>query len=71
MADFERIVECMRAFMRVRIMKLSRLEEVDLREAWDSEAGAFKPWLAQEENIKLLGDVIGIDGNELTVAVYL
>ena len=42
-------------------MDLSRLEKVELREAWETEAGDFTPWLAQEENIKLLGDTIGID----------
>ena len=41
--------------------KLSRLQKVDLREVWRSEAGDFTPWLAQEENIKLLGETIGID----------
>lgn len=40
---------------------LGRLERIDLREAWASEAGDFTPWLAQEVNIKLLGDAIGID----------
>lgn len=39
---------------------LGRLQKVDLREAWLDEAGEFTPWLAQEENLKLLGDVIGI-----------
>jgi hypothetical protein len=33
----------------------------DLREAWESEDGNFTPWLAKEENLKLLGDTIGID----------
>lgn len=40
---------------------LGRLEPVQLREAWESEAGDFTPWLAEEENIQLLGDTIGID----------
>ena len=40
---------------------LGRLEKVDLREVWVSEAGDFTPWLASEENIALLGDVIGLD----------
>ena len=37
-----------------------RLERVDLRAAWNNEAGDFTPWLAQEENLVLLGDAIGI-----------
>ncbi len=40
---------------------LGRLKKVDLREVFTSEAGDFTPWLAQEENLKLLGETIGID----------
>lgn len=41
--------------------QMGRLEKVDLREGWSSEANDFTPWLAQEENLKLLGDTIGIE----------
>ena len=40
---------------------LGRLEAVELRTAWQTEAGDFTPWLAQEANIALLGDTIGLD----------
>lgn len=40
---------------------MGRLQKVKLREAWSDEAGDFTPWLAQEENLKLLGEAIGID----------
>ena len=40
---------------------LGRLEKVELREAWSSESADFTPWLAQEENLGLLGHAIGID----------
>ncbi len=40
---------------------LGRLERVELREEWISESSDFTPWLAQEENLKLLGETIGID----------
>lgn len=40
---------------------LGRLLKVDLREAWSSESSDFTPWLAQEENLKLLGEAIGIE----------
>jgi hypothetical protein len=40
---------------------LGRLEPVELREIWESESGAFTPWLAQENNLALLGDTIGIE----------
>lgn len=40
---------------------LGRLERVSLRKVWASESGHFTPWLAQEENLKLLGDAVGIE----------
>lgn len=40
---------------------LGRLEKVSLREAWSNEASDFTPWLAEEENLKLLGEAIGLD----------
>lgn len=40
---------------------LGRLEPVELRQAWASEAADFTPWLAQPENIALLGTTIGLD----------
>ncbi len=42
-------------------MKLARLEKVDLRDQWKDEARDFTPWLAEEENISLLGETIGLD----------
>lgn len=39
---------------------LGRLQQVDLRAAWVSEAGDFTPWLAQEENLALPGETIGM-----------
>jgi len=40
--------------------KLGRLMPVELREVWSREDSDFTPWLAQPENITLLGEVIGI-----------
>jgi Domain of unknown function (DUF4268) len=42
-------------------VQLGRLERVDLRDAWATEASDFTPWLAQEQNIAILGDAIGMD----------
>jgi len=41
-------------------MEIGKLEKVDLRKLWSGEASAFTPWLSKEENIKFLGDAIGI-----------
>jgi len=40
---------------------MGRLEQIDLREIWKSEATDFTPWLAQEEHLKLLGEAIDIE----------
>lgn len=40
---------------------LGRLERVPLREVWKSESRDFTPWLAQEENLGLLGETVGLD----------
>ena len=40
---------------------LGKLKKVELREAWKHEANNFTQWLAQEENLDLLGDEIGFD----------
>lgn len=40
---------------------LGRLEEVELCEYFKSESQDFTPWLATPENIKLLGDAVGLE----------
>lgn len=43
-------------------MNLGKLEKIkDLRKVWPHEATDFTPWLAQEDNISMLSDAIGID----------
>jgi Domain of unknown function (DUF4268) len=42
-------------------LTLGRLEKVDLRTYWREEETEFTPWLAQAENIDLLGEAIGMD----------
>ena len=44
---------------------LGRLESVPLRQIWESEPADFTPWLATEENLRLLGSTIGFDDLEL------
>lgn len=40
---------------------LGTLRKRDLREAWKHEASHFTRWLAQEQNLSLLGDALGFD----------
>lgn len=41
--------------------KLGRLERVDLRDIWTTEASDFTPWLARPENLAILGEALAID----------
>ena len=34
---------------------------MELRKVWESEASDFTPWLANEENVQILGDSIAVD----------
>lgn len=43
------------------IEQLGRLKKVDLRDVWSKEAGDFTPWLAQDENLSLIGEAIGLE----------
>lgn len=40
---------------------LGRLEQVDLRTVWIQEATGFTPWLAQPDNLDLLGQTLGLN----------
>lgn len=43
-------------------MKLDKLKQItDLREVWPNEAKDFTPWLAEEANLNMLGEAIGIE----------
>ena len=46
-------------------IKLSKITKLALRDCWQNEATDFTPWLAQEENIALLAEALGL--NELEV----
>jgi len=41
--------------------KLGRLKKINLRKHWEREDTHFTPWLAEEENITLLGEAIGME----------
>lgn len=40
---------------------LGRLERVELRDIWISEATDFTPWLARKENLEILGETLGAE----------
>src|SRR3954449_13170506 len=40
---------------------LGRLERVELRDVWISEATSFTPWLARPDNLLVLAEALGID----------
>jgi hypothetical protein len=42
------------------IVPLGKLETVSLREAWPNEASNFTPWLAEDTNLTLLGEALGL-----------
>lgn len=48
-------------------MELGNLERIeDLRLVWKNEAYDFTPWLAEEDNMSILGDAVGIEISEMT-----
>ena len=55
-------------------MNLAKLESVDIRSQWKREERDFTPWLAQEENIQVLGDALGleleVEGTEVAIGSF-
>lgn len=55
-------------------MELGKVEKLVVRDQWKNEEYDFTPWLAQEENIQLLGDEINLDleveGVEISIGSY-
>lgn len=55
--------------------QLGTLEKVNLRDIWPNEATDFTPWLAQEENLNILGTTLGgieleLQGTEQSVGSF-
>ncbi len=52
-------------------MQIGKLTEVDVRELWKHEQYDFSNWLAEEENIEEIGNIIGLTLVDVTKEVYV
>lgn len=52
-------------------MKLGKLREVDVRELWKHEQYDFSNWLAEDENIEMLNEIIGLTLVNIQKEVYV
>lgn len=52
-------------------IKLGRLEEVDVRKLWSHEQYDFSNWLAKDENIDLLNEVLGLTLVDIEKEVFV
>ena len=55
----------------VSTIKLGRLEEVDVRKLWSHEQYDFSNWLAKDENIELLNEVLGLTLVDIEKEVFV
>ena len=42
-------------------MNISKLEEVDIRNLWENEERDFSKWLAKDENIEYMNEILGLN----------
>ena len=49
----------MKEFLKME--SLGKLEKLELRQYFKDEARDFTPWLAQQENLNILSEAIGIE----------
>lgn len=52
-------------------MKLGKLKEIDIRTVWTHEQYDFSKWLAAEENIRELGDVLNLSLTEIETEKFV
>ncbi|WP_303765672.1 DUF4268 domain-containing protein [Ruminococcus flavefaciens] len=60
-----------RSELKEKKMKISRLQEVDIRKLWAHEQYDFSAWLAKEENIELLNEKIGLTLVDINTEAYV
>ena len=52
-------------------MNIGKLTEVDIRDLWKHEQYDFSNWLGKEENIEMLGSLIGLTLTDVDKEVYV
>lgn len=52
-------------------MNIGKLQEVDIRKLWKHEQYDFSDWLAKEENIMLLNEILGLTLVDVSKEVYV
>lgn len=56
------LIEWLIARGGIELINLGKLKEIkDLRKVWPHEAIDFTPWLAEEDNLALLADAVGLE----------
>lgn len=53
------------------VIKLGKLEEVDIRDLWAHEQYDFSKWLSKEENIELLNETVGLNLVNIDTEVFV
>ena len=53
------------------MMKLGKLKEIDIRTVWAHEQYDFSKWLATEENISELEDVLNLSLTEIETEKFV
>ena len=53
------------------LVKLGKLQEVDIRKLWSHEQYDFSEWLSKPDNLKLLNETVGITLSEVEKEVYV
>lgn len=59
------------SFSKEKNMKISRLQEVDIRKLWKHEQYDFSAWLAEDENIELLNEKLGLTLVDINTEAYV
>ena len=60
-----------RSALKEKKMKISRLQEVDIRKLWKHEQYDFSAWLAEDENIELLNEKLGLTLVDINTEAYV